>query len=84
MTVKMYVDEETGYLIIEGAENGFDILPSELYQSYLKQIKDLQKEVKSTEEHYKGCIDILVSHVKNLEQENVALKERLSKYGDTK
>lgn len=38
------VDEATGYLIVDDISDGIEILPSELYQSYLKQIKDLTEQ----------------------------------------
>jgi hypothetical protein len=43
--MKMFVDEATGYLIIDEIEEGIDILPTALYQGYLKQISDLQEKV---------------------------------------
>lgn len=43
--MKVSVDEATGYLIIDEIEEGIDILPTALYQSYLKQIADLQEKV---------------------------------------
>lgn len=42
--MKIFKDEATGYLIIDDLSEGVDILPSELYQSYLKQIKDLTEQ----------------------------------------
>lgn len=42
--MNIYRDEATGYLILDDVTDGIDILPSELYQSYLKQIKDLTEE----------------------------------------
>ena len=42
--MKVYRDEETGYLIIDDISDGINILPHELYESYLKQIKDLTEE----------------------------------------
>lgn len=42
--MNVYHDEATGYLIIDDISDGVDILPSELYQSYLKQIKDLTEQ----------------------------------------
>lgn len=42
--MNIYRDEATGYLILDDVTDGIDILPSELYQSYLKQIKDLTEQ----------------------------------------
>ena len=42
--MNVYRDEATGYLILDDISDGIDILPSELYQSYLKQIKDLTEQ----------------------------------------
>ena len=44
--MNVYRDEATGYLIIDDISDGVYILPSELYQSYLKQIKDLTEQNK--------------------------------------
>lgn len=49
------VDEKTGYLIIDGLEEGVEILPTTLYQSYLQRIKDLEAEVSSLKDK---CIDL--------------------------
>ena len=43
--MKVIVYEATGYLIIDEIEEGVEILPTALYQSYLKQINDLKEKV---------------------------------------
>ena len=43
--MNVIVDEATGYLIVDEIEEGIEILPTALYQGYLKQIKDLQEKV---------------------------------------
>lgn len=44
--MKVFRDEATGYLVIDEIEEGFEILPTSLYQGYLKQIEDLKKDNK--------------------------------------
>ena len=43
--MRVFRDESTGYLVIDDLSEGVDILPSELYQSYLRRIKELEEEV---------------------------------------
>lgn len=43
--MNIYRDETTGYLVIDDISEGIDILPSELYQSYLSRIKKLEAEI---------------------------------------
>lgn len=44
--MKVYVDEKTGYLIMEDISEGIEILSKKEYQSYLNQIKDLEEQNK--------------------------------------
>lgn len=44
--MKMYIDKETGYLIMEDISEGIEIISTKEYQSYLKQIKDLEEQNK--------------------------------------
>lgn len=57
----MYVDDETGYVIMDDIQEGFDILPSELYQSYLKQIKDQQEQIVALQEKVSDLQDKLAN-----------------------
>ena len=57
----MYVDDETGYVIMDDIQEGFDILPSELYQSYLKQIKDQQEQIVALQENVADLQDKLAN-----------------------
>ena len=57
----MYVDDETGYVILDDIQDGFDILPSELYQSYLKQIKDQQEQIVALQEKVSDLQDKLAN-----------------------
>lgn len=59
--MNMYVDDETGYVILDDIQEGFDILPSELYQSYLKQIKDQQEQIADLQKKVSDLQDKLVN-----------------------
>lgn len=59
--MNMYVDDETGYVIMDDIQEGFDILPSELYQSYLKQIKDQQEQIVALQEKVADLQDKLAN-----------------------
>lgn len=59
--MNMYVDDETGYVIMDDIQDGFDILPSELYQSYLKQIKDQQEQIVALQEKVSDLQDKLAN-----------------------
>lgn len=59
--MNMYVDDETGYVILDDIQEGFDILPSELYQSYLKQIKDQQEQIVALQENVADLQDKLAN-----------------------
>lgn len=43
--MNIMADEKTGYLILDEIQEGVEILPTALYQGYLKQIADLQAKV---------------------------------------
>lgn len=59
--MNMYVDDETGYVVLDDIQEGFDILPSELYQSYLKQIKDQQEQIVALQEKVADLQDKLAN-----------------------
>ena len=59
--MNMYIDDETGYVIMDDIQEGFDILPSELYQSYLKKIKDQQKRIVALQEKVSDLQDKLAN-----------------------
>lgn len=63
--MNVYRDEATGYLILDDISDGIDILPHELYQSYLKQIKDLTEQNRDLQSRLNDMGAALSSHVQN-------------------
>lgn len=69
----MYVDEDTGCIVIDDIQEGVELLPTPLYQSYLKQIEDLKKEVSDL----KGKLISLQKKVSDLQDKltNIAVAQ---------
>lgn len=64
-----YYDKVNECLIIEGISEGFEILPTSLYEGYLKKIKDLEEQNKDLQAELRytsrKLADALSSHAEN-------------------
>lgn len=57
----MYVDDETGYVVMDDIQEGLDVLPSELYHRYLKQIKNQKEQIVALQEKVADLQDKLAN-----------------------
>lgn len=59
--MNMYVDDETGYVVMDDIQEGLDVLPSELYHRYLKQIKNQKEQIVALQEKVADLQDKLAN-----------------------
>lgn len=80
--MKVYVDEKTGYLIMEDISEGIEILSKKEYQSYLKQIKDLEEQNKDLQSKINDMASKLADTLSAQAEANKQREENAAKFCD--
>lgn len=80
--MKMYIDKETGYLIMEDISEGIEIISTKEYQSYLKQIKDLEEQNKDLQSRINDMASKLADTLSAQAEANKQREENAAKFCD--
>lgn len=80
--MKVYLDEKRGYLIVEDFSEGAEIIPSKLYQSYIKQIQDLKEQNKDLQNRLNDMASKLADTLSAQAEANKQREENAAKFCD--